>query len=275
MHARGGKADERIAGPAPTPVDDAVERHRPEGRADEIEAKRRRVAPDHLGQLADLATRDLDPGQLGAGLQPHGQIAQQGGVGLLHGDVVEQRDRLRTDADEVVDVHRHAVDADRVEPARPLGDDHLRADAVGGQGDPQSGSDFEHARVVAGQGHGPRGPTGIDPAQDLDDRLDALVGLCGVHTCGCVGIRHDTIVLHRGDGRRPVLQARARAPQLGQNEHAEHGSVGRVGKQRAVALDLTDQPGRATASRRTMRPPRRGTQPRRPEVGPAAAGAPP
>ena len=140
MHARGGKADQRIAGPAPTPVDDAVECHRPEGRADEIEAKRRRVAADHLGQLADLATWDLDPGQLGAGLQPQGQIAQQRGVGLLHGDVVEQRDRLRADADEVVDIHGHTVDADRVEPPRLLGHDHLRADAIGGQATPSPGA---------------------------------------------------------------------------------------------------------------------------------------
>ena len=36
-------------------------------------------------------------------------------VGPLDGDVVEQRQRLGADADQIVDVHRHAVDPDRVE----------------------------------------------------------------------------------------------------------------------------------------------------------------
>ena len=56
-------------------------------------------------------------------------------VGLLDGEVVEQRDRLGADADDVVDVHRDAVDADRLEPVGLLGDDELRADAVGRQRD--------------------------------------------------------------------------------------------------------------------------------------------
>ena len=44
-------------------------------------------------------------------------LLEHGGVGALDGDVVEHRDRLRADADDVVDVHRDAVDADRVEPS--------------------------------------------------------------------------------------------------------------------------------------------------------------
>ena len=53
------------------------------------------------------------------------------GVGLLDREVVDQRDRLGADADDVVDVHRDAVDADGVEPVGLLGDDQLRADPVG------------------------------------------------------------------------------------------------------------------------------------------------
>ena len=54
-------------------------------------------------------------------------------VGLLDRDVVDHRDRLGADADEVVDVHRDAVDADRVVAGPSIcGDQHLGADAVGG-----------------------------------------------------------------------------------------------------------------------------------------------
>ena len=60
------------------------------------------------------------------------------GVGLLDGEVVDHRDRLGADADEVVDVHRDAVDADGVEPPGLLGDDELRADAVGRQRDAEA-----------------------------------------------------------------------------------------------------------------------------------------
>ena len=60
------------------------------------------------------------------------------GVGPLDRDVVEQRERLGADADQVVDVHRDAVDPDRVEAPRLLGDDHLRADAVGGERDAEA-----------------------------------------------------------------------------------------------------------------------------------------
>ena len=62
-------------------------------------------------------------------------------VGLLDGEVVDHRDRLGADADEVVDVHRDAVDADRLEPAGLLGDDDLRADAVGCDCDPERVTD--------------------------------------------------------------------------------------------------------------------------------------
>ena len=47
-------------------------------------------------------------------------------VGLLDGDVVDERDRLGADADDVVDVHRHAVDADGVDAAGLLGHRDLR-----------------------------------------------------------------------------------------------------------------------------------------------------
>ena len=71
-------------------------------------------------------------------------------VGLLDGDVVDHRDRLGADADQVVDVHRDAVDADRVEALRLLGDDQLGADAVGADRDRGAVVQRQHACVVAG-----------------------------------------------------------------------------------------------------------------------------
>ena len=75
------------------------------------------------------------PAGLGARRRPSAMRAEPVGVGLLDGEVVEQRDRLGADADDVVDVHRDAVDADRLEAVGLLGDDELGADAVGGERD--------------------------------------------------------------------------------------------------------------------------------------------
>ena len=89
------------------------------------------MAADQLGEDRELAAGDLDAGGLGADAQPLGDARQPLGIGLLDGQVVEHRDRLGADADEVVDVHRHAVDADRLQAIGLLGDDELGADAVG------------------------------------------------------------------------------------------------------------------------------------------------
>ena len=83
------------------------------------------MAADQLGQDGQLATRDLAAGGLGTDLQAHTDARQPLGVDLLDGEVVDERDRLGADADEVVDVHRHAVDADRLQPVCLLGDDEL------------------------------------------------------------------------------------------------------------------------------------------------------
>ena len=71
--------------------------------------------------------------QLGALAQAGADGVEHGGVGLLDRDVVDQRQRLGADADHVVDVHGDAIDADRVVLAHHVGDDRLRADAVGAQ----------------------------------------------------------------------------------------------------------------------------------------------
>ena len=117
---------------------------------------------------------------------------QQRRLGLLDRDVVQQRDRLGADADQVVDVHRDAVDPDRVEAPRLLGDDHLRADAVGRQRDPDVRREHarqpHHAGVMAGQRHRQRLAPGLDRLQHARRSPPRPIGLVSVHTrCGvCV-----------------------------------------------------------------------------------------
>ena len=132
---------------------------------------------DDLADLGDLAARDLDPGALGAPAQPDPDRPADLGVGFAAEDEVEHRDRLGADADQVVDVHRDAVDADRREVAEPLGDQHLRPDAVGAEGDAGAIVDPQHARVVAGQRHDSRGLAGLDQLQAADQGLDRAVGV--------------------------------------------------------------------------------------------------
>ena len=97
-------------------------------------------------------------------------------VGLLDRDVVEHRQRLGADADHVVDVHRHAVDPDRVEAAELLGDQQLGPDPVGRERDPGPLVDLDHARVVARQRHLQRGPPELDRPQRPHQPGDRGVG---------------------------------------------------------------------------------------------------
>ena len=179
-------------------------------------------------------------------LQPEGDLAQQLGIGGLDGEVVEQRQRLGADADQVVDVHRHAVDPDRVEAPRLLGDDHLGADAVGGQRDPEAGRDPQHARVVPGQRHGQRRRARARSCA-APRRARRRRGRPG----GCRRRRR-----RRRRSRAPLSYIRAASSSIrrrrgccrrrrADDRPGQGDPVGGVGQQRAVALDLPDQPGRA------------------------------
>ena len=131
MGAAGRKPDQRVAGVDRIAKDDLVGNNGADRRAAEVKAVRRRVAADQLRQHRNLAPRYFDSGLLGADFEPFANPCQGGWVGLLYGQVIEHRDRLSADADDVVDVHRDAVDPDRLEPVGLLGKDELRADAVG------------------------------------------------------------------------------------------------------------------------------------------------
>ena len=113
VQARGGEADDDIPGRDRCAGDDPVERHQADRAAGELDPV------DDVADLGDLAAGDLDPGELGAPAQTLPDRPQMLGVGGGAEDEVDQRDRLGADADQVVDVHRDAVDADRLEPAEP------------------------------------------------------------------------------------------------------------------------------------------------------------
>ena len=136
---------------------------------DEVEAV------DDLAELCELAAGDLDPGKLGPAAKPLADLAQDAGVGRRHGDVVEHRERLRADADHVVDVHRHAVDAHRVPAPHALGEDELGADAVGGHREPAAVVEPHDAGVVAGPDRLERLAPGVDLAQRLEQRVHRRV----------------------------------------------------------------------------------------------------
>ena len=197
-------------------VDDRVEGDGAEAGAGDVEAA------DQVAELGELAAGDLDPGQLGAARQADADLLADLRVGALDRDVVEHRQRLGADADHVVDVHRHAVDPDRVEAAELLGDQQLGADAVGGERDPGPLVDPDHARVVAGQRHLPRGPAELDRAQRPHQPGDRGVRRALVDPGLGVGVAH-------------------RSLQLCKNRGGEGGPVGGVGPERAVALDQADQ----------------------------------
>ena len=188
VQAAGRQPDDRVAGRDRVAGDERVGRDRAEGRAAEVEAVRARVAADELGQHGELAAGDLDARALGAGLQALGDLRERGRVGLLDGEVVEHRDRLGADADEVVDVHRDAVDADRAQAPGLLGDDELGADAVGAQRDRQVVGDAQHAGVVAGAQQRAARPAGVDRAQHVDERAHARVAGGDRDSGGGVGV---------------------------------------------------------------------------------------
>ena len=146
-----------------------VERHGTDRGTDQIEAATRDDAADHLADLRQLSSRAAHTCQLAAPCDAFSERSEQLGDGLLDRDVVDQRDRSCTDAQHVVDVHRDAVDADRVVAPGGLCDQELGPDAVGGDGDAQvvgNGHDVgEVPDVERGPGRSGMLERGSDPAQ--------------------------------------------------------------------------------------------------------------
>ena len=227
------QADQRVARRAVRARHDAIQRDGPEAGGGEVEAARRRMAADQLGQHGDLAARDLDAGLLGAGLQPAPDRLEDVRVGLLDGEVVEHRDRLGADADHVVHVHGDAVDPDGVVAAGELGHDQLRADAVGPDRDAEVRRHFEHGCVVARQRHGARGAAGVDRPQHADERADRPVRRAGVDA------GHGVCVATCARGRRPLGAHRARlcrTARMAAASAARHAAHGHSGARRSIPI---------------------------------------
>jgi hypothetical protein len=88
-----------------------------------------------------------------------------------------------------------------------VGEDQLRADAVGAERQAEAGGDLEHRGVMAGAEGGARRAAGVDRAQDVDERAHAAVGDAGVNAGGGVGVAHRPPFWRR---RRTTAAASAR-----------------------------------------------------------------
>ena len=174
VDAAASDADDDVAFAHAAPVDDLVEGNAAHRHPHQVEMR------DHVLELRGLAARNRDARDLGALAQAGGDGVEHGGVGLCHRDVVDHRERLGADADHVVDVHGDAVDADGVVFAHHVGDDGLRADAVGAERKPDA-VELDHVGEIADRQHHAaeprRRPGGLYPR---DDAVQARIRLRGV-----------------------------------------------------------------------------------------------
>ena len=248
---RGTSAPVTIASSATVPKQAAV-RSKPFGDGwPRISSGSTATSPPGISTPASSAPR----------LSPTPICAHHLGVGLLDGQVVEQRDRLGADADDVVDVHRDAVDPDGVVAAGLLGDDQLRADAVGAERDPEVRAP-PRARRRSGRAAStvrdgrPRSIVRSTSTSAATPRSAAAVS---TPDCG-VGVGHRARSCHTADDHAP----RRRSATIARQRRAVGGPAGqrRVGGQRALGA----QRGRRRAA------PRRRRRPRASRSSPPAAG---
>ena len=184
--------------------------------------------------------------------RPVGDPAEHRRVGLLDGEVVDHRDRLGADADQVVDVHRDAVDADRVERPVCSATTILVPTPSVAIAIPRFVADPQDARVVAGQVRRPATgvPVSIVP-QDARRSRRPRVGLRGVDAGGGVGVAHARSLADLADAAGCADAVSAAG--AGSVTAASARAVGRVRPQRADALH-GGPAARRRASRRARRP---------------------
>ena len=130
VKARGGEADQGSPGAIRSPVTIRSKSTRP--IAELVNSQPETTSPTWAISPPGISI----PASLGAPAQaPPRSGRDRLGVGVGAEDEVEHRDRLRAHADEVVHVHRDAVDPDRLEDGRAPRHHHLGADPVGPEGD--------------------------------------------------------------------------------------------------------------------------------------------
>src|SRR5207302_9999739 len=112
VQAAGGKADDEVARNAARPVDDAVALDDADAGAREVEL----LVAVHAGQLGGLAA---DERAAGGAADLRCTFDELGHLFELHvrgGDVVEEEERLRAAAEDVVDAVRGEIHAAPAEP---------------------------------------------------------------------------------------------------------------------------------------------------------------
>ncbi len=130
------------------------------------------------------------------------------GHDLADGEVVEEEQRLRAGAHDVVGAHRHQVDADRVEPTDRAGDLELRAHAIGRRRQQPAAADAEQAREPADLvGHlGAARPRG-----EVADQADGFRGRIDVDAGAPVGLGHRGVPASPAADPGPVTRSAAGA----------------------------------------------------------------
>ena len=186
MEAGGGQGDDDIAGLHGLVIEDLFLVHNAHGETGQIVLVLRHHARVLSGLAAHQRTVSLDAA-LGHTLDDLGDLL---GDVAAAGDVVEEDQRFCTGADDVVDAHSHAVDADGVVLVHDHGDLQLGADAVGA-GDEDGvlvagavqlkqateAAQTTDAVLVHGAGH------------ILLHEFDRTIAGGDVHTCGCIAFR--------------------------------------------------------------------------------------
>ena len=127
MHPGGRQANECVSGFDPHRIDRPAQGHDPHREARQVEI----AIGVEVGHLGRLAAEKRAAGDLAAAGYALDDLGGTPGVVAVHTEVIQEEQRLGTLNDQVVDVHRHAVDADGVVDAQLGRELDLGADAVG------------------------------------------------------------------------------------------------------------------------------------------------
>jgi hypothetical protein len=171
-----GEADDRVAGLHVCGKDSCPFDHA-DGEADEVEL----AGLHHAAVLGHLAAEQRTTRSAATIGDAGDDLVDRLRDELADGDVVEEEQRLGAVGGDVVDGHRDAVDPDRVVPAGELGDDRLRANAVGGRDEHRVVESVVREREQPAEAADVADDLGPERGADaLLDELDGLLAGCGV-----------------------------------------------------------------------------------------------
>ena len=204
--ARRGEADEHVAEADALGPELGAALEDADGEAGDVEV----VGAHDPAVLGGLATKQGTAGLTAALGHAADDLGDAIRVDRADGHVVEQEERLGTDAHEVVDAHGHEVDPHRVEAVGEAGHLELGAHAVGGG--------HEDRVRGAGEVEGEQAAEAADAAEDLRsgrrghhvlDRLDG--GVAGRDVDPGRGIGGSLLLGHGSDPRERRLEVRRRS----------------------------------------------------------------